>query len=351
MATSEDRVRRLRLIRQLEAARNSDLIIYITGDRQSPVSTQLGEDAMRPFYDHILSISRSTKRRPRMDMFLYSRGGGVEVPWRLVSMVREYYEEFDVLIPYKAHSAATMIALGGDSIVMGPKGELGPIDPSTHMMREVTGPQHTERVSEVVNVEDVMSFVSFLRDRAGLTDQAAISSAVNILVTKLQPWAIGGIYRTHSHINLVARKLMDSRKVKVDESKAASTVKALVEEIYLHGHAIARKEATNLGLPIEVPDKKTEELMWSLYAEYEEMLQLRSPIDPNTYVPQDRDQRSEPTGALACIESRAGLHVFGGTLTGLVTRQMPAQLNLNVNLNLPPLPPAVQSSPEILIVS
>ena len=46
-----------------------------------------------------------------IDLFLYSAGGDTMVPWRLVSMIREYCDTFSILIPYKAHSAATMIAL------------------------------------------------------------------------------------------------------------------------------------------------------------------------------------------------------------------------------------------------
>lgn len=45
-------------------------------------------------------------------------------------MFREYSQKgsFSVLIPYRAHSAATVIALGADEIVMTKKAELGPID-------------------------------------------------------------------------------------------------------------------------------------------------------------------------------------------------------------------------------
>ena len=50
-------------------------------------------------------------------------------PWRIISLFREFAQEVNVLVPYGAYSAATLICLGADEILMGRKGELGPIDP------------------------------------------------------------------------------------------------------------------------------------------------------------------------------------------------------------------------------
>jgi ClpP class serine protease len=77
-------------------------------------------------YDHIRDLPKSS----RIDLFLYSRGGAIEVPWRMITMLREHCNHLSVLIPYRALSAATLIALGCDEIVMGGKAELGPIDPA-----------------------------------------------------------------------------------------------------------------------------------------------------------------------------------------------------------------------------
>jgi len=92
-----------------------------------------------------------------IDLFLYSAGGDTMVPWRLVSMIREYCDKFSVLVPYKAHSSATMIALGADEIVMSNLSELSPIDPSTANVfnpLDPTNPQNRIPIS----VEDVMAY-------------------------------------------------------------------------------------------------------------------------------------------------------------------------------------------------
>jgi len=121
MATAQ----RLELIRRIQKLRGSRVIAYVCSDRQG-AAAQIGDDAVRPMYDHVRRIGKTES----IDLYLYSRGGAVEVPWRMVSMLREYCDELNVLIPYRAHSAATLIALGCDGVVMGRKAELGPIDPA-----------------------------------------------------------------------------------------------------------------------------------------------------------------------------------------------------------------------------
>ena len=65
----------------------------------------IAEDAVRPIYDHLLNLDLSGQDR-KIDLYVFSRGGDVSVPWRIASMIREFCDEFNVIIPYKAQSAA-----------------------------------------------------------------------------------------------------------------------------------------------------------------------------------------------------------------------------------------------------
>ena len=117
-----------KIIGDLEKERGSKVIVYFTGDRQ-PFGSRIAEDAVRVLYEHLVNLDFDEGKKV-IDLFLYSRGGDVSVPWRIASMVREFCEEFNVLVPYKAQSAATLLSLGADNIIMGKKAELGPIDPT-----------------------------------------------------------------------------------------------------------------------------------------------------------------------------------------------------------------------------
>lgn len=266
--------RRHKLIASIEAERGSKVITYFLGDRRG-AQAQVAEDAVRPMFDHLRAVGPVKK----LDLFLYSVGGLTDVPWRIVSMIREFAEEFSALIPYKALSAASMISLGADEIVMSRKGELGPIDPQLSIQR---GGEGGTAVQEQIAVEDIMSYVRFLREKAGLSDQAALAGPVTALAGKLDPWILGQINRAHSHIRLVARKLLTARGKSQtrDEQSIQVIIETLAEKTYQHGHAIGRREARDIGLNISHPSESLERLMWELFEAYEELCLLRKPVDP-----------------------------------------------------------------------
>ena len=312
------------IIRQLEERRGSRLLAYVTGDRQ-PFAAQIGADAVRPMYDHLLAMGK----QERIDLFIYSLGGDVSVPWRIVSMLREFCDEFAVLVPYKAYSAATLLSLGADHIVMGKKAELGPIDPTL-----TRSPGDAQQ--QAVSVEDVNSFVSFVRDRANINDQAALAKMFAILADQLSPLTLGSINRNNSHIRLVARKLLTSRKETLDEAKLSAIIDMMTEKMYSHGHGIGRKEAEEIGLPVRRAPDDVEALMWELLLAYERRLCLDEPFDPNAKLEQEEEVTEDIV--VAVVESAGCVHEYGQRVKFRKQRAVPPSpaITVNVQLALPP---------------
>jgi len=73
------------LIKKIQSMRSSKVIVFFTGDRQL-AGARIAKDAVRPLYDHLLSVGKNAK----IDLVLYSRGGDVSIPWRIVSMFFKY---------------------------------------------------------------------------------------------------------------------------------------------------------------------------------------------------------------------------------------------------------------------
>jgi ClpP class serine protease len=257
---------RREIIEKIEGLRGSRVLAYVTGDR-APIAAQIGDDAVRPIYDHL----REMGHVERLDLFLYSRGGAIDIPWRKVTALRAVAGEWNALIPFRANSAATLLALGADKIVMGPQGELGPIDPIMNIQRVVSGPGGGEGtfVQESINVEDVMAYIKFVKDRAGLSDQAALAGSLTKLTERLDAVVLGSAHRTHSHIRDVARRMLLSRKEPPSEQAMAAVVETLAERVYAHGHAIGRKEADEIGLPVEAAQGELDASLWDLLRAYE----------------------------------------------------------------------------------
>jgi len=181
------RAKRIELIRKIEETRKSRVICYITSDRVG-AGAGISGDIIPIIHEHILSIKE--KDRQKLDLFIYSRGGDASVPWPLVSMFREYAEagSFSVLIPFRAHSAVTVIALGADEIVMTKKGELGPIDITMNTPHNPTHPKTGENLP--VSVEDVASYFKFL-GKIGIGRANEILKGLELLSNKVPPLVLG----------------------------------------------------------------------------------------------------------------------------------------------------------------
>lgn len=218
-----DDQKRLDIIKEIESKRKSKLIVYFTGDRQN-AGGMINEDAVEPLYNNLINLEfDESLKKKTIDLFLYSRGGNVSVPWKIATMIREFCDEFNVLIPYKAYSATTLLALGADCIIMGKKGELGPIDPTLE--------REEGQISKRIPVEDVNSYISFIKEKANINDQAALATMIKSLVDEITPLVVGNVNRQNSHIRLVARKLLTSRNEKVDEEKIDSIIETLTENV------------------------------------------------------------------------------------------------------------------------
>lgn len=106
---------RIALIKRIQELRSSYVFCYLTSVREG-VPGAIASDQVRVFFEHLLLLP--SKPVEKLDVFLVSNGGDSVVPWRLVSLLREYAKSFSVLIPYRAYSAASLLALGADEIVI-----------------------------------------------------------------------------------------------------------------------------------------------------------------------------------------------------------------------------------------
>lgn len=329
------RAERKALIAQLEQQRESRVLTYVTSDRQ-PAPAQIGDDAVRPIHEQLRAIGDV----PKLDLFIYSRGGALEVPWRIASALREAAPEWHILIPFRANSSATLLALGADEIILGRHGELGPIDPILNLQRMITAPgQQGTPIQDTINVEDVMAYLKFVREQVGLTDQDALSASLGNLAGRLDAVGLGSVYRTRSHIRDVAFRMLTSRKNPPSERVMETIVETLAERVYAHGHAIGFGEAKDIGLPVTRALPEVELAMWDLLQAYEADMRLREPLDP--FVAVASTDRYVEDATIAIIESTAEAHEFAGQLEVRAQRQMPPNLNLSLNMNLQ-LPPDLQ---------
>jgi ClpP class serine protease len=262
------------LIKKIEELRKSRVITYLTSDRQGPVNARIAGDIIPVISKQLRSIGKTEN----IDLFLYSSGGDTMVPWRLVSMIREYCDKFSVLIPYKAHSSATMISLGADEIMMTDLSELSPIDPSTANVFNPQDPQNPQNRIPI-SVEDVMAYFDLAKNKFGIKSDEDLTKIFTKFVEsnpQIHPLALGNINRTHNLIRRLAERLLKSHKLPMKEDEIKKVVDYFTEKLYSHQYFIGRKEAKEeLGLEnIVFADKVLSKAMTDLYEEYVKEMEL-----------------------------------------------------------------------------
>lgn len=313
MASSQDRVQ---LIKNIEKTLNTSLICYVTGDREN-LNTRIAPDVIRIFYRHLKAIGPQEK----ISLFLYTRGGDVLTPWRLVNLLREYCNHLSILVPFRAYSAGTLICLGGDEIIMGKLGELSPIDPS---VANAFNPQDRNNKSAriPVSVEDVTSFIGLAQEMAGLQKEEHIKDVFLRLSEKVHPLALGNVHRNYSLIRYMGKKLLklhfkNSCPNSSDEL-INSIISNLTEELFAHNYMISRSEAReSIRLPVTYPPEDLENIMWELYENYEECLHLTEPFNPALLL-KNHEQQLDFEASGGIIESKHCLDLF--VFEGIITR-------------------------------
>jgi len=266
---------RAELIKKLETERNSRVISYATGDRP-PFATKIAGDIV-PLLGNLLDGIGKVKK---ISLLLYTSGGDMLAPIRIVKLIRNRCDEFEVLVPYKAHSAGTLICLGADTIVMGKLGELTPVDPTTGHPFNPQNPANPQQNLEV-SVEDLNSYLLFAKEKAEVKSEQMID-AYKLLVEKLHPLSIGNAYRAYRMARLLTERLlwlhMDKEK---DSEKIKKIVKEITGDITIHAYPIDRDEAAELGLKIEKAADEIDKSMCQIYENYAEEMKLGQPFHPN----------------------------------------------------------------------
>lgn len=263
------------LIEKLEEKRQSKLICYITGDRQ-PFNTRIAGDVI-PLLNKQLDKLEKCKK---ISLFLYTSGGDMLSPIRIVKLIRNHCDEFEVIVPYKAHSAGTLICLGANKIIMGKLAELSPVDPSTGHPFNPQNPNNSQQKLDI-SVEDLNSYFLFAKEKAGVRDDQ-MNEIYKLLVEKLHPLSIGNAYRAYRMSKMLTERLLSLHMdIEKEKEKVIKIIKEITGDITIHAYPIDCGEARELGLNIEAPDQETENAMIALYEEYSKEMKLGQPFHPS----------------------------------------------------------------------
>lgn len=219
----------------------------------------------------------------RLDLMLNSPGGSGEAAEKLVEMCREHCrEEFRVIVPNFAKSAATMISLGADVILMGYPSELGPTDPQY----EISVGNVSQLVSGQSFIQAYETAQQHVRD-AVANGEPAVGYLQSLASTTMEPafiehcrrgvqfsWDIAKKFLTDYQLKAKHPRMGEPRRMKTAEQAAENLLSANIR--FSHGRLIGGTEARDeVGLNVRLLDRDDAawQAYWELYVRGEVFMQ------------------------------------------------------------------------------
>jgi hypothetical protein len=324
--------RRLELIEEIQEKRKSHVIAYVLSDRTGAEGS-ISPDAVGEMY-RLLSELKPLGRKP-LDLFLFAHRGDTNVPWQMAAMIREMLDLFNVIVPYKAHGAATMIALGADTIIMSERGELSPVEVLTEgrLLSADGGPE-----VEGASVEDARAVMSLMESFGRVREKQRVDAFIRMM-DRTHPMLLGSMHRLVEKTRTDCLKLLERRKRRFSSGRNRKIISRLFSDFGLTHRTITRSEAVKgIGLKQVQSEEALEPAFLELLTRYEEEFLRGEPFDPESALEgSDQDRRVFPDRKLAYMESTKRTRVFLEDLKVQKMRETPPNIHLDPQIVLPPL--------------
>jgi hypothetical protein len=222
------------LIRDLEELTGRCLISYYT-DCDTHAQIDSGDD--KYLFELLTEASCD-----RIDLLLETNGGFTDATEKVVSILRDQVHDLRVIVPKRAKSNGTLLALAARGIVMGATSELGPIDPLI-----------TLQPGQAVPAQFLIQ---------------APDEQVNALLKQAALYAMKQTQKLATDL-LRAGMLAGKDPGEVDQVVAALSTR---DTYHSHGSVIDHREARRLGLAVEYlePSEPLWRWLWLLRCMYEQ---------------------------------------------------------------------------------
>lgn len=326
--------RRLKLIKHIQEQRNSTVVAYALSDRRNAEGS-ISADAVREIYESLCALK--PLERKALDLFICGCRGDTFVPWRLVSMIREMFELFNVMVPYKALGPATMMALGADTIIMGEKAELSPVDvdiPLPHDGRDQNGGE-----AFTAGAADLAGFFSLLEALGKVREKQRIDAFLRA-ADSFSPLILGRINKTVEQTKSECLKLLESRNRPFRAAANNKIVAKLFSDFSSPNERISRKEAVRTyGLKHVRQDDALEPVIWELWTLYEEEFRSRDPFNPEEVMEEsEKDEVLFQGHKLAYVECAKRTRVHHEDVKIRRIRDNPPDIQFDPQIVLPSIP-------------
>ncbi len=249
-----DKVNELRkaVYTDIEKLRKRPLFVYATNflaglPPQAPVS--IGLDDVDGFTDLVNSVKGNSKS---VDVLLHSPGGTPDATERIVNILRSKFEDVHFLIPHSAYSAATMLALSGNTITLHNSATLGPIDPQIGGIPARSIKRGFENVEKKIREEGAESLPAYipLIEKYDIHLLELCDDSAKLSEELVSEW--------------LTAYMFEGKKAKTKINKVVKFFSNYDLHL-LHSRPLTYAKLEGFGLEIHQADKKLNDLLWESY--------------------------------------------------------------------------------------
>ena len=106
-------------IKKLAKVRNKPQFLFIDA---------INPETVIQVREKIQKLKQTNQQIEDIDFIINSPGGGADDAYRIIRTLRKSFKNVDIIVPFWAKSAATLLCIGGSQIIMDEFGEFGPLD-------------------------------------------------------------------------------------------------------------------------------------------------------------------------------------------------------------------------------
>lgn len=246
-------------------AKTQDVIDKISNVLGAPVITYWNNPRGSVCQSDVLSLYEVLERLGYHDtiyLFIKSDGGSGQVSLRLVSLLRQHCRNLVALVTLECASAATMITLGANKILMGPTAYLTAVDTSlNHALSPID--RDNDRVG--VSLDELNRVIRLWEAQ----DSDRRDNPYQHLFEYVHPLVIGAVDRAESLSIMVCRELLSYH---IDNEATVNQIASTLNSKYpSHSYPILLAEALKIGLKAEQMPAEVNTLLLELNRLYSEM--------------------------------------------------------------------------------
>jgi Serine dehydrogenase proteinase len=248
------------MIGELEHLRQSRVILYVGQDRGQFLH-QISEKDALPLFQCL----RQQERVDRLDLVLNTMGGSIPTAHWLCHLLHAYGKHFSVLVPNKARSAATLLCLGANEIVMGPFAQLGPIDP--HIAQYIAQRDSSAAGNPpLISAEDIRVFKDMAKTWFGIKEEGEYNiQLLQLLCGRIFPTSLAAFFRAAQQIEATAEQHLRLHLPEASLELRQKIAEYFIHGCYSHDSIITRDDAREVGLNITSPSPQEETALWRLW--------------------------------------------------------------------------------------